>query len=343
MDMSRSIWQELVDPADEKSFPRAGSEELLRKFCQYSVEASPAVEPLRSVTIVGGLFLDFDDVRNRLTNRDAYYLVHGIQYLLRSGIPVAPDFTVHLANFLHGEDYLQTAYSSDLVMLGFMPRYTREDFARDSGKLEYFKGHGFALHHPREVDQYVMRQAFQRAVSERNFVRADEIAQNHGGIISPLSSPENWRSRLSLAAPKMVISFHGYGEELEIAGLGLNSLVEPIVDQTKQLIRPDKIVAGEAEFRKPELVSRGWKIFVDQEYLEAAAPSLWNFTMLGQHMRATVGLGERPAIIDPERCLQDGMTWMPRPPYRVPERRSSPFETFLLKHWQDTPRPWQPT
>ena len=334
-------WEGIVDPASE-SYRLAWSEEALRKFCACSVKANPSITPLKSITIVGGLFLNFNEPNNNETNRDTYYLVNVLQYLMRTGIPVDPKFELHLANILHGEDYLQTNYKTDLLILGFLPKYgAKELLGPDADGV--LLDQGFEVYSPYNAKQNGIRSRFQKALKRKLFDSADCLSDDHFCVVSPQSTPDNWRERLAKAQPKLVFTFHRSSHEIDVGKLGLNSLVEPIVDPSARPIRVDCAIAAEAEFSHNTEVRRGWKIFTGTEFLRDTAPHVWGFTMLGQHMQATAKLAERPPVVDVSKgyYLTDGTRWSPRAPYSIPLREShSGGADFLKRYWAPVPRPW---
>jgi hypothetical protein len=91
--------------------------EILKALAEQSMERYRDGVPMQSFAIVGGLSVDL----NKGHNLDSVRFCDMFMYLVKSGIPINPDFTVHASNLLYGEDYLQTPQQADITLISYVP------------------------------------------------------------------------------------------------------------------------------------------------------------------------------------------------------------------------------
>jgi hypothetical protein len=244
----------------------------LRFRAAASCAASPDVEPLRSFTIVGGIYLNTeDDPTCTIGLNDRNRLFKAVKYLIRSGVPVHPDFEVHLANFIYGEDYLASTYASDVVIISYVPATSLVDRA-------FF---GPTRSQQRLID------AFKAALAARDFKTAGELANNSTYFLSRENSSANWGKRL--AATRVIFSIY---QASEIVLLKL-----PLPDHTVFMrslgVERQRETYSDVEGERKHY-GRMWELAVSHTFAVEAALNALPYTLLGACLKAG-NLEKRPS------------------------------------------------
>lgn len=117
--------QLLTGDKESKDFRRfflldTDKEGLLRELARQSVARFKNIAPMNSFEIVGGAKIDYDHWYGLDANR--FYDM--FTYLLKTGIPIHPDFSVHVSNLLYDEDYLKTDTTADVTLISYVPLLT---------------------------------------------------------------------------------------------------------------------------------------------------------------------------------------------------------------------------
>lgn len=215
---ANDVWHQLVFSADEMG--------LLRSIAAQSVQRFPSVVPLKTFNLVGA----FDFKTIDYNNIDRQRFLKLCVYLLRSGLPLSPELTVHASNFMYGEDYLKTTGTSDVTVVcniplddpQFMRGLTYVDL--DSPRASFI----IAKHQFDEaVDRTKSSEAIYRSVMDAT------------PFVSVKNIPKAWENRLAMAKSKLVISYFS-GLEVDLdrlnlpgySSLGRLSLHDPFRDPT---------------------------------------------------------------------------------------------------------------
>lgn len=168
----------------------------------YSVAPKNPGAPIATITVVGAAYLDLEKGRGVDTQRTLGLM----RYLARSGLPVAEDVTIRVANaILDGKNYLEGQDASDVTLIcnvpmdgdmtGFMSA------ARETTRCVR-KKHGLILEdHPAE-----RMQALKDALAAKNYREADSIMYDHVWLRAAYNGPQEWKNRLGLAASKLTVS-----------------------------------------------------------------------------------------------------------------------------------------
>jgi hypothetical protein len=244
----------------------------LRKLCEASVKLHPEIKPLESFVLVGGTYLKHIKERpfhNGHGNRDSQSLCEVIFYCLRSGIPVSPKFLVHLANFLHREDYLKSTYESDVVILGHLP----------STRLEI--GPMPSVYNPRSPLFKFLSKTFKQAVKKRQYKLADEIAVGMALVSSPDATPEKWVKRLDHSGAKLIFSSNAE-QALSVGRLTLPHYEALLAEVPNR----HKIIGYDVKGYVPEEFQVGYEIGINKQFLKEVGPHLNDRTLLGHEMHS---------------------------------------------------------
>jgi hypothetical protein len=110
----------------DQIFAAGNIESCLRKEARYSVSRNPHLEPLKIFSIPGGVDVD-------LTNRsvDTIRFLKVFTYLLNSGLPIDPDFTIDVPNLIHRRNYLDERSKADVTLVANvnLPMGSESDYA----------------------------------------------------------------------------------------------------------------------------------------------------------------------------------------------------------------------
>jgi len=330
----------------------------LRELCALSVEKFPEVEPLKTFTLVGATIFDLDlhwDNCPTKKSRPGYNDGIGYKeialdtnrfrnfvfYLIRSGMPVAPDFEVHVSNLILGEDYLATDYQADVVMLCYIPGLAGQELANPpyKGLGDYHKSLGYKLFNAEDKEQKESIAAFNRAIATKDYCQAwmeSKGGPSLGGVCSPLSSPENWAARLQQAEPKIIVSYHAKDTlPIHLArDSGMRHIVKLYSDYSKA-------VAAEIEQDGGGPISI--EVAMAENFVSRAAAKLTDQTLLamriqhdhlGRHLPNLDGFGY--GYFGNSDC------WVPHAPYRIPDLDGVDARDYVDAFWSLKENPVNP-
>lgn len=200
--------QLLTGDKESKDFRRfflldTDKEGLLRELARQSVARFKNIAPMNSFEIVGGAKIDYDHWYGLDANR--FYDM--FTYLLKTGIPIHPDFSVHVSNLLYDEDYLKTDTTADVTLISYVPLLT------DKKDQSIFGGAG---------DDTLIYVDLKRPHAE--FLRAREEFANGKSpkshsfmeanrMVSDLNRVSNWTARLAKSGSKLIFSIY---DQLEV-------------------------------------------------------------------------------------------------------------------------------
>lgn len=119
--------RESTESSDRVSPPAKSplDEATLRGRCERLVAELPPQTALRRIAFVGALRCEIGGA-----DMDSVRMTHGLDYLLRSDVVIAPDFVVDIVNLFHGRDFLAETNEADLVFVSFVPNVEHRLFAR---------------------------------------------------------------------------------------------------------------------------------------------------------------------------------------------------------------------
>jgi hypothetical protein len=107
-------------------------EATLRDRCARLAAELPQQPALRRIAFVGALRCEIGSA-----DMDSVRMTHGLDYLLRSDVVIAPDFAIDIVNLFHGRDFLAESDEADLVFVSFVPNVEHRLFTRlDPAVLE---------------------------------------------------------------------------------------------------------------------------------------------------------------------------------------------------------------
>ena len=108
---------ELSEQLDHPEVPIEQLDELtLRRRCAELCETLPEIPRIKTIAHVGALdcMLGAKDV-------DSVRMARALDYLLRSGVVVDPEFEIDVINLYHGRDFLAEDSKADMVFVSFVP------------------------------------------------------------------------------------------------------------------------------------------------------------------------------------------------------------------------------
>ncbi len=176
-------------------------EAMLRELARQSMDAfrkrftRPETDELVLGTfeIVGGVLVDL-----KSSSIDNIRFYDMLIYLIKSGVPIRPDFTVHTSNFLNDIDYLKTTTQADVTLISYVPLATRE--MKDVG-YDVLDLSNPTIAFLRAKEEFA--QARDNPGSIKSAVGA---ASEVNRTVSNLNTIENWRERLGLSGSKLIFS-----------------------------------------------------------------------------------------------------------------------------------------
>jgi hypothetical protein len=251
----------------------------IRPYCAKSLR--DGVEPVHSITVPGGLYhadtvdypcapmsnWDFHD-QGYEDHADTRRVLRFVQYLLRSGVPVDPNFTVHHSNFLHGEDYLATDYKSDAVLVGFvLNNECDRSIAREPWTYD-----------PNDKVQKAIIEMFKADMQRGQFQHAAHSATELAAVVSPHASLARWKERLSSA--KIIASIHRV-DEIHLDRLGLESHNVVLSHLPIARLRLGADIEGSGPPRDQ------WELAFERGYEASLRPHLSQNTLLGRALATT--------------------------------------------------------
>lgn len=233
-------------------------EDILRTLAFQSMEAfqkrferkEGEALPLQSFEIVGGINVDLQTGRSR----DAQRFYDMFFYLLKTGVPIRPDFTLHVSNLLQDEDYLQTKSKADVTLISFVPMMQDEH----DETLVYVN--------IKSPSVEFLRAAIEFAEEQNPDYRGQ---RNHGNtanqMVSYLQTVEKWRERLKESGSKFIFSiFCGREVHLgEVMPQGYSSL--GLYDQHDRFRDHTRV----SDVERPS--GNNWQVIGDNEYIKKVA------------------------------------------------------------------------
>lgn len=228
------------------------SEEELRRLAAISCARLKPHQrhlTLRHVTIIGTQSVDF----NRLhEDRDSARLALALRYLMKSGVPVSPDFVVDCVDFRDRRDFLEETGSTDVVFASYLR-------GRPSQSSRHY-GPGF-----------------EAAVHEDFYgsIGADkELAWAYYHAQSRHTEYDGWRRRVRASGAKI---FMAYGGAIEV---GTDHVATPMA------VDPFATIIANPDVMDADVRTRNLSLSYVYPYAEKLdLPMLW----LGIAMRKTYG------------------------------------------------------
>lgn len=231
----------------------------LRAACRRACEKHPNLPRIRTIASVGA----FD---NRLghSTRDASRLTHSLEYLLKSGFLVDPEFSVDAVNFMDNRDFIREDTQADLIFVSYIIRHSTERTA-----------------------------VFRRAAEGAPRPAIKDLTC----MLSRYHDEHRWTERARRAGAKMIVA---YGGSIEI---GAEYFCEPTYSaEPFQLLiaSPQEECSGSFQIdemkriygtRLIDLPVAGLSFSADQQYLHAAAPAMTQETYLSKICRDVPDFG----------------------------------------------------
>lgn len=224
-------------------------EDFFRAQCARALAEMPADAPvIRTIAAVGALDAQFGG-----NEKDSATLTQMLRYLQKTGVPIAPDFTVDVVNFRENRDFLEEKTAADLVFVAYIIR------------------------------EPVMRvtKCFQKAIGGQ---RPEDDLDRLSITLSPSHREEKWDARARAAGAKIIIT---QGGKFEIGSGSFRSFTPLIqtpdaygTDHDRQTTYTTADFHGaQADFPTP------WMgLAAAPEFLKAVAPVLTGRTELARRM-----------------------------------------------------------
>lgn len=328
--------EELFDPRNPMPRLLHVGERGFRQLCAHSVERFPHIKPLKTFDLVGATIFDLDlerdpgyeplrygpgfhdrvEYSDLATDTDRFRQL--VTYLIRSGIPVSPDFTVNAPNLLNGDDYLAGEAQADVVLLSNLVSLYYDDLVNPAEEYQrdYNRMHDYKLEDTEDAAQNERRAQYRAAMAAKDYPNAWIHARYLGGVCSPLSTPENWARRLLAANPEIIVAWRAV-DSLPIHLTGHNSMSQVL---PKRDISDPFLKAVAAEIAQRERTFFSVEIAMSEPFLESALPNLSHDTLLALRLRHDRTGGTLPDLrgFDGDGYFGDGTRWHPHAPYRTP-------------------------
>lgn len=221
-------------------------EQALRDRARILCDRHPDLPRLRTVAAVGAYGIEiggYDDDSQRLTG--------GLTYLLDSGVPVDPDFTVDVVNFADGRDFLYEETPVDFVFVAYILRHA-------AGLPQFW---------PDETDR--------------------ESCEALLTTVSRCHDKPGWLYRLREGNTKMVMAYGG-GDEIDAQYFcnghekAYRLLVPAPNMRDQEIFYDDQGRRHSYDISGLDVPITGLSFCADHEYLEAIAPALNRKTYLGR-------------------------------------------------------------
>ncbi|MFA7276589.1 MAG: hypothetical protein WC043_07295 [Pseudobdellovibrionaceae bacterium] len=224
------------------------NETIFRERCRRACAAHPTLPHLRTIAAVGAY-----DAEIGGRGRDSDRLTDALDYLLRSGFLIDPDFEIDIVNFREGRDFLFEDKQADLVFVSNIMS------GRPSCLPVFWKAQAGQL----SEDQLII------TVSRRN-------------------EPAFWAHRIEEAKTKFVVTFGG---EIEVNaqtfcddyGLDFAVLIPSPEDECCSRFTAAAAIKPLYPTLPDIDLPQGWFGFAaDKGFLAASAPALASSTCLGR-------------------------------------------------------------
>lgn len=228
-----------------------------RRRCGELCARFNTVAPLKTISFVGA----YDAVIGG-EEKDSYRLTQILEYLLKSGVPIDPEFIVDVVNFREGRDFLREDSQTDLVIVSYII----------AGRSHYDK---------------LFSKEMVSAYSELDLI----------DMVSFRNSESGWLERASEAGAKFVVT---YGGNVEISaqifsddyGINYKVLIPSPDDECmgRYILQKD-IPALYPTIKHIDLPMAWLGFSVEKDYLNEMKSSLNSNTALGR--QGIIALGER--------------------------------------------------
>lgn len=244
--------------------PVSEAEISLRAARRAACQRFPDLPRIKTIASVGSL-----DHRIGYHSRDSSRLTHSLEYLLRSGFLIDPDFTVDAVNFKDNRDFLLEDHKADLIFVSYIIR-------NKSRHTQTF------------------RVAAEGAVPPEAKDLICTLSHHH--------YEWEWTERARRAEAKLIVT---YGGMIEI---GAEYFCDPSLSEKPfQLLIPSPKEECLGSFqiyemkkiygvRNIDLPVAGLAFCADQQYLHQLAPAMTGATCLSRIARKTpdLGIGSAP-------------------------------------------------
>ncbi len=237
---------------DKEQILRDLAAESMAVFRKKFAVSESDVIPLKSFEVVGAVAMDL----KKGGSIDSTRFMDMVLYLIKTGIPVDPNFTVRATNLIDDVDYLETNTQADVTLVSYVLMAENHD------------NPGIKVVDLKSPSVDFMRAKYGVADARRRGATPQELQVLSGEanrMISHLGTVEKWRERLALSRSKLIFSIFG-GREVDLA--------EVMPEGYRSLGSLDRYDALRDPTRVGDIGPMGnlnWQVIGEDKYIEAAS------------------------------------------------------------------------